>query len=200
MTPPLIVPIVEGQGEVEALPLLLRRIAAALPQPTAVRVNPPIRVKSGSFLSDDAYFSKYVSLAAAKAAQGSGLVLILLDCEDDCPAKVGPVLLNNARSVRSDVPHLVALAYREYETWFLAAAESLRGIAGLPQDLSPPPDPERIRGAKEWLSRHLSTRYKEVLHQPAFSQAFDFGQAESISSFQRFRQRLEAHLAPLPPP
>ena len=37
-----------------------------------------------------------------------------------------------AAAVRGDVTITVALAYREYETWFLAAANSLRGVGGLP--------------------------------------------------------------------
>lgn len=35
-----------------------------------LRVNAPIRVKSGSFLRDHGYFRKQAALAAAKAAQG----------------------------------------------------------------------------------------------------------------------------------
>ena len=45
-----------------------------------LHVNPPIRVKSGSFLNDQDYFRKHVTLATAKAAEGDGSVLILLDC------------------------------------------------------------------------------------------------------------------------
>jgi len=85
----------------------------------------------------------------------NGSVLILLDCEDFCPAQLGPQLLHRATQVRADVPILVALAFREYETWFLAAAESLRGHAGIPNDLTTPHNPEAIRGAKEWLSARL---------------------------------------------
>ena len=93
MSFPLIVPIVEGHGEVEALPVLIRRIFAAFRPGMIPVVNPPSRVKAGSFLQDRDYFRKYVALAAAKAAQGDGLVLILLDGEDHCPGTLGPRLL-----------------------------------------------------------------------------------------------------------
>lgn len=122
-------PIVEGHGEIEALPLLIRRIFAEFSPQVVPVINPPIRVKAGSFVNDHEYFHRYVRLAAAKAAHGGGEVLILLDCEDDCPATLGPSLLARAKSVRSDVPTTVVLAHCEYETWFLAAAESLRGCA-----------------------------------------------------------------------
>jgi hypothetical protein len=63
-----VAPIVEGQGEVEALPALLHRMAILSGVEGVLRVNPPIRVKSGSFLHDHDYFRKRVALAAAKAA------------------------------------------------------------------------------------------------------------------------------------
>lgn len=116
-SPPLIVPIVEGHGEVQAVPVLIRRIFAQFQPEIYPEINPPSRIKAGSFLADSAYFEKYIQLAAAKAAQGNGTVLILLDCEDDCPASVGPELLSRAHALRPDVPFIVALAYREYETW-----------------------------------------------------------------------------------
>lgn len=135
---PYIAPIVEGHGEVEAVPALLHRIAQGETQNITLRVNSPIRVKAGSFLNNDTYFRKQIILAAAKAAQANGFVLILLDCEDDCPATLGPSILSRARAIREDVDYLVVLAYREYESWFLAAARSLRGVRGLPEDLEPP--------------------------------------------------------------
>jgi Domain of unknown function (DUF4276) len=183
-------PIVEGHGEQKALPLLIRRIFVETSPLTFPIVNPPIRVKSGSFLNDPDYFGKYVSYAADKAAQAGGEILILLDCEDDCPAKLGPSLLARAKNVRSDVPTTVVLAHREYETWFLAAAESLRGCGGLPADLSPPAAPELIRGAKEWLGRHMEQSYDPIIHQAAFTARFDLSQAKTVPSFARFISKI----------
>lgn len=42
----VLVPIVEGHGEVQAVPALLHRLAQQADQEIVVRVNPPIRVKS----------------------------------------------------------------------------------------------------------------------------------------------------------
>ncbi|MBI4756755.1 MAG: DUF4276 family protein [Betaproteobacteria bacterium] len=179
------VPIVEGQGEVQAVPTLLHRLAQQSDPSTPVRVNAPIRVKSGSFLNDSDYFRRQVSLAAAKAAQSQGHVLILLDCEDDCPAILGPELLRRARAVRADVSVRVFLAYREFETWFIAAADSLRGRAGLPDDLIAPADPERTRDAKGWLSERMPRPYDPIVHQLEFTRAFDLAQAETNASFRR---------------
>lgn len=190
MTGPLIVPIVEGHGEVEAVPILIRRIFGVFRPDRVPVINVPIRIKAASFLNDDEYFREYVALAAAKAAQGKGTVLILLDCEDDCPAVLGPALSVKARSIRDDIPFLVALAHREFETWFVASAASLRGHHGLPQDIASPPSPESRRGAKEWLGDRMSTPYDPIIHQARFTSAFDLGLARTIPSFDRLVAKL----------
>ncbi|MBI4567993.1 MAG: DUF4276 family protein [Planctomycetes bacterium] len=192
----LIAPIVEGHGEVEAVPALLYRIAETIGLADSLRVNPPIRVKSGSFLNDADYFERYVTLAAAKAAQAGGSVLILLDCEDGCTKTLGPDLLRKARAVRGDVMFLVVLAKREYESWFLAAARSLRGVAGLKADTDPPADSTAIRGAKEWLTNHMNGTYDEITHQVVFTRKFGFEEARGNPSFDRALQRIRALFRP----
>ena len=189
------VPIVEGQGEVQAVPNLLHRIVQSVRPELAVRVNPPIRVKAGSFLQDAEYFRRQVALAAAKAAQSQGHVLILLDCEDGCPATLGPELLRRARATRGDVSYLVCLVSREYETWFVTAAESLQGCCGLPANLAPPQDPEQIRGAKEWLSRHMPYPYDPILHQLDLTRVFDLREAQANHSFRRLVQKIHTVLS-----
>jgi hypothetical protein len=187
----LVAPIVEGHGEVFAVPELLRRLASEISPGHSIRVNPPLRVKSSSFLRDATYSNNYIALAANKAAEGgNGLVLILLDCEDDCPARLGPELLERARRVRSDVPCLVALAHREYETWFLSAAPSLGGKQGLPANLEPPEYPETIRDAKGWLRQRMPGGYDPVVDQAAFTRAFDLAEAARVPSFRRLIERL----------
>ncbi|MEY2585557.1 MAG: hypothetical protein QOD80_1583 [Verrucomicrobiota bacterium] len=187
-----VAPIVEGHGEVDALPILLQRLLFDVRDDSFVRINPALRIKVGSFLRDDDYFAKYVELAARKAkAHDGGSILILLDSEDDCPAELGPDLARRAAAVRNDVPTVVALAHREYETWFLAAARSLRGIAGLATDLDPPADPEAIRDAKGWLSAQMPSPYNEPNDQPAFTRQFSFDEAACVPSFARLRGKLQ---------
>lgn len=177
--------IVEGHGEVQAVPILLRRIAATFDPRLVLRVNPPLRVKRDRFIRDTLEFTRYVELAARKA-QPHGGVFILLDAEDNCPAILGPDLLQRAQAIRSDIPFAVVLAKHEYESWFLAAARSLRGIGGLPLDLDPPADPEGRSGAKEWLEGRLTAgRYIGQKHQPELTEVFDFAQAARADSFQK---------------
>jgi hypothetical protein len=190
-----IAPIVEGHGEVQALPVLLQRMAAAVPSAPTLRVNAPLRVKAGSFLNDDDYFKKYIELAARKAKQwpNSG-VLIMLDCEDECPAELGPILFARATACRSDTKIIVLLASREYETWFLAAAKSLRGVCGLPSDLAAPPNPESTRNAKGWISDRMGTAYDEPTHQRKLTAAFSFEEASSVHSFARGLKKIQDFL------
>lgn len=193
----LFVPIVEGHGERDAFPALLHRLGQRANPDAPIRVNPPIRVKSASFLNDANYFHRQVALAAAKAAQAQGHVLVLLDSEDDCPAVLGPQLLARFRAIRADVSVRVLLAYREYETWFIAAADSLRGRAGLPHDLTAPPDPERIRDAKGWLSQRMPQPYDPIVHQLDFTRAFDLDQAARASdSFRHLDDHVRRLIAP----
>jgi len=76
--------IVEGQGECEAVPILVRRIAQTLDVALAVSVHPVLRVP-GSRLAKQGEIERTVELAARKNA-GQGAILVLLDCDDGCPA------------------------------------------------------------------------------------------------------------------
>ncbi len=188
--------IVEGHGEVQAVPVLLRRLAGELVPTSHLSMNPPLRVKAGSFVKDPGYFTKHVELAARKAKQWpNSCVLILLDCEDDCPRTLGPDLLARATSCRSDVTIFIVLAYREFETWFIAAARSLRGVCGLPNDLEPPSNPESLRDAKGWLSAKMGQPYNEPEHQPKLTAAFAIEEAKTNKSFARGLGKLRKFFA-----
>jgi hypothetical protein len=184
-------PIVEGDGERLAVERLLWRIAQAANPAAQLQVNPAIRVKSGSFLNDSNYRDRYVALAAAKARQVQGHVLILLDCEDECPAALASRLVAEVRAQAIDVGLLVVLAHREYETWFMAAAESLRGVEGLSSMAIAPADPERTRDAKGWLGRLMPNGYDPVTHQLAFTRTFDIQAARLVPSFDRLYRKIE---------
>ena len=79
------------------------------------------------------------------------------------------------------------LAKQEFEAWFLAAAESLRGQRGLKDDIQSPTDPEAIRGAKEWLRGRMQSgkTYRSKRDQPALAALFDFEQARQADSFDK---------------
>jgi len=167
--------IVEGDGEKAALPVLLRRILEEI-EPSlvwTVRIHAPIR-RPRDQLVRQGVLSRVVDLAARQFT-GPGAVLVLIDADDACPAMLAPNMLAWAQAARSDTLMSVVLANVEYEAWFLAAAESLRGHRGLPHDLASPSDPEVVSGAKEWLSRRMPREnpYSPTSHQASFSATID---------------------------
>ena len=177
--------IVEGHGEMEAVPVLIRRIAWDLYPELPIIVERPIRAPRNLVVKADE-LERRVELAARKIG-GQGAIFIILDSEDDCPAELGPELLRRASQTREDLPIAVVIANREFEAWFLAAAESLRGKRGLKNNIHPPNDPEAIRGAKEWLDRRMENNesYSETTDQPAFTELFNLDQARSTDSFDK---------------
>ncbi len=168
-----------------AAPTLIHRIAKNLYPELEIRMPPPIRVSRDKVVKAGE-LERRVELASRKIG-GQGAILILLDSDDDCPAQLGPKLLFRALEVRKNLPIAVVLAKYEFEAWFLAAAESLRGQNGLSKNLQVPNNPEAIRGAKEWLSQQMegAGTYSPTVDQPALTARFDFNQARRADSFDK---------------
>ena len=179
-----IVCIVEGHGESASVPILIRRIASRFDPGLAVDVPHPIRIPKSKLLKPGE-LEKAVRFAAMRAEAGGG-ILIILDSDDDCPAQLAPDLLARTRAARGDIPSAVVLPNKEFESWFLAAAQSLRGCRGLPKDLEPPPQPEAIRGAKEWLNQRVTTgAYSSNVDQASLTAVFDLEPARRAPSFDK---------------
>ena len=177
--------IVEGHGEVEAVPILIRRVAAShYPELTTV-IPTPIRIRRNRVFKAGE-LERAVGLAVRNIGR-QGAIFIILDSDEDCPAELGPSLLRQVSQVFRNVPIAVVLAKHEFEAWFLAAAESLRGERGLRSDIDPPSDPEAIRGAKEWLHERMQSgkTYRSKRDQPALTAIFDFEQARHVDSFDK---------------
>lgn len=186
MTEVKIAAIVEGHGECEAIPILIRRIAQDIALDYVPKVLSPFRVPANRLVKDGE-LERTIILAANKL-QGIGGIVVINDCDDGCPAQDGPALRKRAVAVRSDLPISVILAKKEYEAWFLASAESLRGERGLPTDLVSPNNPESIRGAKEWLSNKMRSgkSYAATTDQPALTALFDMNAARrTADSFDK---------------
>jgi len=187
--------IVEGDSEVVALPVLLRRLAGELVPAVTVQPLPPIRVRRDRFIQREDEFRKQLLLAAAKSGE-QGWILIVLDADDDCPAHLGPQLLARAQK---HVPHRrisVVLANREFEAWFMAAAHSLQGARGFSVAVDEPIDAEAPRDAKGWMRKHMAGGvYREILDQPAFAARIDLQLAQEKSrSFRKLCKEWQTHV------
>ncbi len=113
--------IVEGHGEVEAVPELVRRIGREIDSGFVPVVRPVLRTPGNKLLRENG-LERAVELAARKLG-GVGGILVLTDCDwpNACPAQDGPELARRAAAARSDLPIAVVLAKHEFEAWFLAA-------------------------------------------------------------------------------
>jgi len=181
--------IVEGQSEVESVPILLRRMLTLSGVSDMVPAR-PFRVKRNRIVKEGE-LERAVD-QVIRDRDNVGCILVLLDAEGDCPAELGPSLVERCRDATS-LPVAVVLANREFEAWFLGAKESLRGLRGIRQDASAPALPEHVQGAKEQLTRNMGNhRYLEVDDQPAFAEMMDLGAARKrCPSFDRLCRELE---------
>jgi hypothetical protein len=112
----IVAPIVEGHGDVQAVPVLLRKIDPTIQIARAVRFPRSKLIKPEELL-------RAAAIAAANIVD-RGAILLLIDADDDCAARLGPELEGylNARFPN----HLcrVVLAVQEFEAWIVGGDEA----------------------------------------------------------------------------
>ncbi|HVV52570.1 MAG TPA: DUF4276 family protein [Polyangia bacterium] len=187
----MIQPVVEGHGDLAAVPVLIRRVAERLGVPS-VPIGRPIRRRRSEMVREDA-IRRGVQLA--RRQHGCRGILIIFDADDDC---AGQPPISSAISWAKDEAKPLAcslvVAYREYEAWFTAGLEMLRGKRGLMNTAVSDDAPEARRGAKEYLGRFLPAGrgYVETTDQPALTQMFDLDLAyERCRSFRKLVKELD---------
>jgi hypothetical protein len=177
-------PIVEGIGEVTALPVLLRRLIA-IADAYPVGVNQPIRRPRTELVREDGIRK---NVRVARLRPGCAAILIVFDGDDDCPGDLALRVQAWGQAEATPVPCYVVVPNREYEAWFLASIESLRGTRGIRDDAVSHPDPESPRGAAEEVRRRMASnrRYSKTADQPALTAVFDMAEAHRrCRSFRR---------------
>ena len=181
-----LIAIVEGHGDVAAVRVLLRRVLHEELQRYDVVVEPPIRVPKDKLLKPGE-LERAVNLAARRTSGTDGIV-VLVDADDDCPAELAPAMAARAAESRPDRRISVVIAKSEFESWFVAAADSLAGFRGLSDSLVAPANAEGIRDAKGWFSNNMPTglTYRETIDQAAFASRMDLDQARQCPSFDKF--------------
>jgi len=191
----VILPIVEGFSEVESVPILLRRILISF-QAFHVDVAKPFRVKRNKLIRHGKVFSEELSRAIISGIRNRSpidAIILLLDADDDCPRIVGAKLKEGCSTITS-LPTVVNMAERELEGWFLGGKESLRNVRGIIPDARAPSQPEKIRGAKELISKNMERgrRYIAVDDQPAFAERLDLDLAQRrCQSLKKFVADME---------
>lgn len=177
-------PIVEGYGEVGAVPVLLRRLRDQ-GGAHGFEINRPIRRNRSDFVREDS-LRKSVRLALLQ--DECRAILILFDGDDDCPKTLAPTVEAWARDEAGSVPCVVVIAQREFEAWFIATIESLRGRRSILDDAVSHPSPEEPRDAKGQIESRMTpgTSYSETADQAALTALFDMSAAYAkCRSFRR---------------
>lgn len=190
-----VAPIVEGHGEQQsAIRTLLTRIWTELLEGEYIDVLQPIRIPRSKLVHLPELL-RAVDLAALKIrgarAEEASLVLVLFDADRDAPCVLAPRLAAELNEKRGHLDTAVVLANVEYETWFVAAAESLSKYFDLDCG-KPSGDPEQAKQGKGLVKRWMGNRYAETVDQPRITAAMDLALARRRSpSFDKLCRELE---------
>ncbi len=183
--------VVEGKGEVAAVPNLCARVLRHLDIQGWVVDGNPVRRHRNQMVDEGAPgpgrlchrdgIARAMAMARARPASA---VLILCDADDDCPGawaqSVGQLLAE-----RGDTGAAV-MAVREFEGWLLWSRYGYRIPA--PSSRSP----EVVRGAKERLQT-LVKGYRPTTSQLLLTRQIDIARLRAVSpSFDKFVRTVAA--------
>lgn len=173
MMPPVFSPVVEGHGDQQALLPLIYNIIESSGGVVYPEIKPPYRGHWGALANKPDELERCAGIALRRGGPMARL-LVLLDADDRCPAELGPALLQRLVSRFPERRVSVSIADREYESWFIASAESIARHTGAAVRYAVPQNIEAIRAAKGWVGRYLMTaRYNPQDNQAAFSARID---------------------------
>lgn len=139
----------------------------------------------------------------ANDPSGKGLILILFDADDDCPASLAPAILSVARPIKPQFSVSCVLPKKTIENWIYGGASTLGGIGKLPEVL-PERDQFEERSAIKWLEKQVRSNnanftYKKVVDAKPLLQSLDLHECRrNCPSFDKLCRDLES-IAANPP-
>ncbi len=188
--------IVEGEGDLKAVPELLRRILHHH-QHFEVEV---LAHKRGDLPKIHANFDNVFKMAIKEEA--AILLLIDFDCKDcNCVAQSAAEFYAKAHALRPTWAFKVAFMVKEFETLFLANPTATRKVLkDIPATTDFPASPESVRGAKEWLSKSMPSgiAYKETVHQVKIVSQLDLDHLREHSPSYRHLEEAVLALVNIP--
>lgn len=202
MRPLIVSAVVEGEGEVQALPKLLFELAAHIGIPAIRLAKPPIRQKRDQLLKEN-HDSLYKSLQLARHnvvsckhefESHANLVLLIIDSERECTpaAPLGVALQARIDGLDLDVSSKCVVADSMYESWIIAGIDSeTTGIAPGAAEEIPTEDTEACKLGKGWLKTNIdSPSYRETTDQKILTSAMNLELALSRSASLRKLERV----------
>jgi hypothetical protein len=102
----------------------------------------------------------------------------VFDSDDDPACIIGPDVKRWAQDETGEIPCEVVVVTREYEAWFIAAAESLRGVRGISPVAVSHPTPETVRDAKGVVQSYMvpGSFYSPAVDQSALTAHVDLAE------------------------
>lgn len=189
-----ILPIVEGEGDEEAVPELLRRLAYDLER-FDVTICPAQR--RGDLPKVKGRFEAFFRTAALEEA--AIFWVMDYDCQE-CTDQARHVEELKALARRIDSRQRIEFVFmvQEFETLFLADwATTCSVFSDISVRAPAPTNPESIRDAKGYLSkaRPKGSAYKPTQHQKRLAAQVNFDRLRACSpSFNRFEAAVQALL------
>lgn len=190
-----ILPIVEGDGDLAAVPELIRRVAHAQGRYDVNVLRPH---KRGDIPKVKSRFDDFLQIALLESAPI--LWVLDFDCEDCLdPAAYRREFMERAAKLKGQTPVEFVFMVQEFETLFLADHETTRSVfADIPTAKIFPANPESVRDAKGWISeaRPKGSAYKPTQHQQRIAAQVNLDRLRVRSaSFRRFEEAVSLLLA-----
>jgi hypothetical protein len=185
--------IVEGNGDVAAVPRLIRE---TLHRRQIYDVSAAPRPKKNVELRRLRRIGELERFVEYALREDGDSVLVVLDCEDFDPAEIGAEFIERVGKLDGRKKIGVVLLKSEFETLFLYCLSEI--AAHFPEygwrtnQLAVDGDPEAIRNAKGRISVAMRERaYKPTRDQERFITPLDFDKLRRKSpSFRRFEETL----------
>ena len=212
MTLKRLVLLVEGDGDVQAAPVLLKRLLADCGAFDVVRLDPhPLRVGEYGRICKDSFseWRRFLQVAAKRSDMGGCLLILdgdsrlMVDGQPFCAMRAARFLAGEARRVGGGTLFSVAVVFAcmEFESWLIAGATTLAGKSftdgrkELPERIDPVPvDPQSApRDAKGWFRRIMKTGYKPTRDQAELTRLVDLDavRQRGMRSFRRLEHAVK---------
>jgi hypothetical protein len=193
---PALVPLVEGDGEIDSVPLLLRRFQERVSD-WSFNIAPAKNAHGKFNILKPGGFERFLELCFMEPECQS--VLVLLDADNDCAFDIANGLANRARNRNGPAHVAIVVAKHEYETWFIAslhtiATDCLRGQESLSAGVQFTDPYEAHRNPKSWISNNMPQGriYKETFDQARMTRLIDIDSTyERCRSFRRMFDAFE---------
>jgi hypothetical protein len=193
--------LVEGDGEVQAVPSLVGRLLTQLPDDCQGQLfldNAPMRIGGVHQITGKRQGDLARHLGNAAKRSKLGAALLVLDGDADrvegkpfCAVEVARTLAQRATAAGAGAAFSFAAVFlrQEYESLLLAVADQFLGLK--PGVALPPAPEESPRDAKGWLHENLVDGYNPTDRQLELTRAVkDWEPVRLLNCFQRLEHAL----------